>query len=75
MTEDDKCKALIEKIENNLHGETIENCLRSLLWVMGNVIVHAVHKDEVLPLSARMATEFLSIVLHLSEDEEEETMQ
>jgi len=75
MTEDDKCKKLIDKISNTLEGESVEDGLNALSWVMGNVIVHAAHKDHVLALSARMATDLVSTVLFLIEDEEEETLQ
>jgi hypothetical protein len=75
MTEEDKCKELIDKISNILEGESVEDGLKALMWVMANVVVHAADKEHVMQVSAKMVTEFLSTVLFLLEEEEEETMQ
>lgn len=75
MTEKEKCKKLVDKISDILEGESVEDGLKALMWVMANVVVHAAHEEHVMSLSARMATEFISTVMFLLEEEEEETMQ
>jgi hypothetical protein len=75
MTEKEKCKELIDKISNILEGESVEDGLKALMWVMANVVVYAADKEHVMQVSAKMVTEFLSTVLFLLEEEEEETMQ
>lgn len=76
MTEADKCKELIDKVSDILEGESVEVGLKALIWVMANVVVHTAHEEHVMSLSAQMATEFISTVMFLrEEEEEEETMQ
>lgn len=74
MTDEDKCKAIIDKIADILRGESVEDGLNALSWVMANVIVNTAHKDKVLTVSARMATDVISTVMFLMK-EEKETLQ